>query len=173
MKRLLFVATFFLLGIEVLTAQQINRVVVDPALHREVLSGLCNRQGLETGLFGTWFNNEYKNYHPDTLLLKQLSPKINRVRFTIVFGSWCGDSKREVGRFFKVLDQAGYRGQPKIIAVQRSLKAGDVDISNLKIQRIPTFVVDYQGREIGRIVESPQKSLEADLLSILNKTENR
>jgi thiol-disulfide isomerase/thioredoxin len=173
MKRVFFLVVFLFLGVEVLMAQQINRVIVDPTLHREVLTGLCNRKGLETGLFSTWFNSQYKNYHPDTNILKQLAPEINRVQFTVVFGSWCGDSKREMGRFFKVLDDAGYHGHPKIIAVQRTLKAGDVDISDLNIHRIPTFIVDYQGKEIGRIVESPKTSIEADLLSILNKTKDK
>ncbi len=151
-------------------AQKTNKVVMDPALHHNVLVGLCTRNGLENGIFSRWFNEEYKNYRPDTTAIKAIAKKINKTTITIVFGSWCGDSKMQVGRFYKVLDDTRFDDSHlNIIAVLRSIKAGDTDISGLHIRRIPTFIVYYQGKEIGRIVESPKVSLEADLAAILNK----
>ncbi len=169
MKKLVFSGLFLFFILQGTWAQKMNHVVRDPQLQRDVLSGYCNRTGLETGIFSPWFNQQYKNYHPDATIEKALAPAINKTEITIVFGSWCGDSKMQVGRFYKVLDKAGYTKTPKIIAVKRSLKADNVDISGLNIRRIPTFIVYYQGKEAGRIVESPKVSLEADLLEILNK----
>jgi hypothetical protein len=169
MKKFILAGWVMLFFFQSALAQKTNRVVKDPILHREVLVGNCNRHGLETGLFSTWFNSQYKNYQPEAALVKEIARKMHSTHITIVFGSWCGDSKMQVGRFYKILDEAGYTKKPKVIAVTRSLKAGDVDISGLHIRRIPTFIVYRNGKEIGRIVESPKKSLEADLLQILKK----
>jgi len=43
-----------------------------------------------------------------------------------------------------------------------------MDISALKIERVPTFIV-YDGiKELGRIIETPAETLEEDLLMILS-----
>ena len=46
---------------------------------------------------------------------------------------------------------------------------GDVDISGLKIEKIPTFIFFKDDKEIGRIVESPEVNIETDLLKILKQ----
>jgi thiol-disulfide isomerase/thioredoxin len=151
-------------------AQQQNRVINDSRLHRDVLVGLCNDDGLRGSLFGSYFNNQYVQYHPDTAKIEVLKKKLSNVQITIVFGSWCGDSKMQMGRFYKILDRAGFDyAKVRVIAVDRSLKAGDISIASLKIKRIPTFILFSNGNEIGRIVESPEVSLEGDLVNILNK----
>lgn len=170
MKKILIAGLLLVFVLQGVFAQKANKVVMDPVLHSDVLAGLCTRNGLEHGIFSRWFNEEYKNYHPGSTVIKEIAKKINKTTITIVFGSWCGDSKMQVGRFYKVLDKAGFDGSHlKIIAVLRSIKAGDMDISGLHIRRIPTFIVFYHGKEAGRIVESPAVSLEADLAAILNK----
>ncbi len=169
MKKILIATLFTAFIFQGAFAQKTNKVIMDTVLHRDVMVGVCTRKGLEQGLFSQWFYNQYNRYHPDTSLINTISGKINKTRITIVFGSWCGDSKMQVGRFYKVLDEAGYKYPTKIIAVTRSLKAGDTNISWLHIRRIPTFIINYRGKEIGRIVESPKVSLEADLATILKK----
>ena len=73
-----------------------------------------------------------------------------------------------VSAFFKVLDladtpllQASYIGVPEA----KDLRAPYV--RDRKVEKLPTFVVLVDGREAGRIVETPQKSVEADLVRIL------
>jgi len=170
MKKILIAGLLLIFIFPGAFAQKTNKVVMDPTLQSDVLVGPYTRSGLEHGIFSRWFNEEYKNYHPDATAVKEIAEKINKTVITIVFGSWCGDSRMQVGRFYKVLDDAGFDySHLKNIAVLRSLKAGDTDISGLHIRRIPTFIISYQGKELGRIVESPNVSLEADLATILNK----
>ena len=38
----------------------------------------------------------------------------------------------------------------------------------MEIELVPTFILDYNGEEIGRIIESPEESLEKDLLRIIS-----
>jgi len=170
MKKILLAGLFLVFAFQGAFAQKMNKVVVDPILHSNVLVGPCSRNGLEHGIFSRYFNEEYNNYHPNASDVKAVAKKINKTTITIVFGSWCGDSRMQVGRFYKVLDDAGFdKSHVKNIAVLRSIKAGNTDISGLHIRRVPTFIVSYKGKEIGRIVESPRVSLEADLAAILDK----
>jgi hypothetical protein len=86
-----------------------------------------------------------------------------------VFGSWCSDSREQLPRFFRVLDAAGYPSERlMLLAVDRSKTAHGIDASRLRIERVPTFIFYHNGRELGRIVETPLETLEADIAAILN-----
>jgi hypothetical protein len=107
-------------------------------------------------------------YQPDPEALDKLRGLAREVRIEVYFGSWCADSEAHVGAFFKVLEladtpllQASYVGVPEA----KDLRAPYV--RDRKVEKLPTFVVLVDGREAGRIVETPQKSVEADLVRIL------
>ena len=42
------------------------------------------------------------------------------------------------------------------------------ETEGLNIEKVPTFIFYKNGIEIGRIIESPEKSIEKDFLKILN-----
>ncbi len=91
--------------------------------------------------------------------------------FEIVIGmaSWCSNSEVQVPRFHKILDGISFKGSDiKLVAVDGAKTAGDIDISDLGIERVPTFIFYKGDREIGKIVESLTGStLERDMLLIL------
>ncbi len=94
--------------------------------------------------------------------------------FLVFFGSWCGDSKREVPRFLKIADRAGIPAERiRLHGLDRSRRSPDGLEQGYAIARVPTFIVLRGGREEGRIVESPVGTLEGDLLSILARRQNR
>lgn len=171
MKKKLFLTAVLILSF-FLTAfsQQMNRVIKDSRLNTDVLVGPCNLNGLQNGIFAPWFNSQYKNYIPNAKVINEIKKNINKTHITIVFGSWCGDSKMQMGRFYKILNEVGFNTKNlRTIAVDYSLKVPGMNIKRLKIKRIPTFIVYYKGKEIGRIVESPSVTLESDLENILRK----
>jgi hypothetical protein len=169
-KKLLFTTVFSLLFFITAFSQKVNCVVKDSRTNANVLAGPCNLNGLKTGVFAPWFNYQYKTYSPDSNVINNIKNKLDKTHITIVFGSWCGDSKLQVGRFYKILNDAGVDlKNVKTIAVDHAKKIPGMDISNLKIKRIPTFIVSSNGKEIGRIVESPKTTLEKDLQNILAK----
>jgi len=150
-------------------AQKYNKRAIDPKNQKEMLVGLCNRHGLESAPFSEWFNKEYTNYQPDTLTLDLLKDQMKGVRIVLVMASWCGDSRREVPRFYKILDYLDFKAKRmKVISTDREKKAGKVPVEELKIQLVPTFVIYKNDKELGRIIESPAVSLEKDLLKILS-----
>jgi hypothetical protein len=91
----------------------------------------------------------------------------------IVMGFWCDDSKVQVPRMLKILDEAKWDAESddhlKIFGVDENKQAGFEGFKALSIVNVPTFIVYYDDMEIGRIVESPKVSLEKDLVEILKK----
>jgi thiol-disulfide isomerase/thioredoxin len=86
----------------------------------------------------------------------------------VFFGTWCPDSRREVPHFLKIADSAGVpEGRIRLYAVDRSKKGPDDLTDKYGIDRVPTFIMLRDGREVGRIVEYPRTTLEGDLLAIL------
>lgn len=152
-------------------AQNINTKVKDPDLNDQVvLVGKCNREGLKEGEYGAYFNSQYELYEPSKKYTDKLKEKINLVDITIVFATWCSDSKIQVPRFYKVIDAAGYNEKRMhTIGVNRKKNALTTNIEYLNIELVPTFVVYQDGKELGRIIETPKKSLEKDLLKIVKK----
>jgi thiol-disulfide isomerase/thioredoxin len=146
-------------------SQEINKKVIDPKSDKEILIGYCDRSELKKGEFGRSFEEYYKVYEPDRMILDQLRQKEQGIEILIVLGTWCSDSQEQVPKFFKILDKINFsRKNVQMICVDRDKKAGDTDIINYNIQKVPTFIVYRKGREIGRIVETPATTLEKDLL---------
>jgi thiol-disulfide isomerase/thioredoxin len=86
----------------------------------------------------------------------------------VFLGTWCGDSKREVPRFLKIADHAGISFQRiRLYGVDRSKKSTDGLTDRYNIVSVPTFIFLKDGVEIGRIVEHPEVSIEADMIAIL------
>lgn len=163
---LLIMAVFT--GFSTLMAQNINTEIRDPKLRKDVLVGFCNEKGLEKGEFGVYFKSQYEVYTPKAKTIEKIKSKINDYDIKIVFASWCSDSKLQLPRFYKILDLAEFKkSQLETIGVDRNKNALVVNIADLDIELVPTFIVYKYGEEVGRIVETPIKSLEDDLLKII------
>ncbi len=86
----------------------------------------------------------------------------------VVYGHWCSDSAREVPRFIALLDALkGDAPEVRWVAVGRDKREPVSEVRRLGIERVPAFVVKRGGRELGRIVETAEPSLEVLLLQIL------
>jgi thiol-disulfide isomerase/thioredoxin len=169
MKKLL--AGLFLLFFFGAQAQEMNRVVFDKDVNRDILIGWVDREGTSSQDFLVHEKTKYDSYSPDESSIKSLQKAFaddDSLNILVVFATWCGDSRAYVPEFYKIADQAHLKNV-KYLAVNRKKTAGDIDMSKMDIQRVPTFIV-YQGEnEIGRIIESPNYSLENDLVEILKK----
>ncbi len=127
--------------------------------------------------YAAWYSKNYEDYQPNAQLLNALK-KTNPANYTmkIFFGSWCGDSKRELPKMMKLLDQ--------LSLPQKNLMLIGVDDSTdvykqspqrhekgMNIFRVPTFIVYENSKEIGRIVEYPSETMERDLMKIFSRKE--
>jgi thiol-disulfide isomerase/thioredoxin len=114
---------------------------------------------------------EYDEFAPDTTALDSFYLIKNKYQVEIYMGTWCSDSEREVPRFIKIVESSSLKNklEYKIFGVDRSKSLPGKSIEDKNIERVATFIVFKDGKEIGRIVETPKKSLEKDLLKILLK----
>ncbi|MEP2935870.1 MAG: hypothetical protein ABJM06_14335 [Gilvibacter sp.] len=137
------------------------------------LWGEINKEGMQGANYASWFNKNFDGYTPNSDTIALLAKRLSEVKILAFMGTWCGDSKREVPRFYKVLEAASYPMQQfTMIAVRRDrahYKQGpNNEEAGLNIHRVPTFILYKDDKEIGRIIESPKTSIEGDLLQILN-----
>jgi hypothetical protein len=120
------------------------------------------------------FMAEYNSYPVKTEfldLIRRVSPGI---RIVVFLGAWCSDSRREVPRFLKIMDQAGFPpARLTLYAVDREKKCPDGSTTLYGIERVPTFVFEKGSEEVGRIVETPRASLEGDVVTILAQAQQQ
>lgn len=135
-----------------------------------VLNGLVSENDLKGNKKFAWFDNEYNQYRVDTAFTKQLLPFKNDVKVLIIAGSWCSDTQRELPRFFKIANAIGLpSNQIETIMVNENKVSNVINISILQVTNIPAFIIYKDGKEQGRIIEAPIKSIEEDLLHIITK----
>jgi hypothetical protein len=149
---------------------KINILTTDVKSNTDILIGRCNRQAFENVNFKDWFNEEYFGYHPEEVVIDEITTILGtrKLDVLIVFGTWCSDSQREVPRFYKIFDNCGLlENNMKLVAVDRQKKSGDKQLDGIKIEKVPTFIFYENTVEIGRIVETPTVSLEKDMLEII------
>ncbi len=136
------------------------------------LLGIHTKKDLQQAPFNEWFDKNYTDYTVDSFTANQLTPLLKNKKMELFMGTWCGDSKREVPRIFKILDYAGVSpSQIKMIMVDNHDSTYKQSPSHEErgkfIHRVPCLIVYDKNKEMNRIVEFPVLSLEKDLLSIV------
>ncbi len=163
----------FILGIVLLYAcsEVNNKTFTNEKNGKKELIGTCTRSGFDQKEFAAWFKPEYESYMPDAETIEKLKKhSFKKIGIKIIFGTWCGDSRREMPRFYKIKDMANMpENSISLTAVDSDKNSGDSALKNIEFTRIPTFIFYKKGKEIGRIVESCEASLEKDMLAILEK----
>ena len=152
-------------------AQRVNMEATDKRGNL-ILLGKTTRERLAQPPFNDWFNNNYAGYTIDSNTANQIKPLLKNKQFLLFMGTWCGDSRREVPRMYKILDYC----QVKLSRIQLiNLNNSDTaykqspghEERGLNILRVPTLLIYENGHEVGRVVESPVASLEKDILAIV------
>jgi hypothetical protein len=110
-----------------------------------------------------------ETYKADTAVIREIRQIADSVNIVTFLGTWCFDSEMNVPPFFAILEAVApdFRYSLTLWAVDRKKKLDNNLPERYNLQRVPTFIVERQGKELGRIVESPETTLEKDLLRIL------
>ena len=120
-----------------------------------------------------WYIKGYDEYQPEQKAIADLQTiKVDDLSITVVMGTWCPDSRREVPRFMRILDLWQFPpGKVTFIGVDNTKLAPVGDFDRLEIERVPTFIILKNNVEAGRIIENPETSLEQDIINILTRSE--
>jgi hypothetical protein len=165
MKMLLM---FVLLIGTICFAQDTNKVVTDESSGKPMLLGPTTKEAFQDTSFAWWYDSHYDMYEVDSAIVDEFKDYLRETDITIVLGTWCGDSRRELPPFLKILEYAGYpEDRITMISVDRKRQAEDIDIEAMDIRYVPTFIFYIDDEEIGRIIESPKETLEIDMAEIL------
>jgi hypothetical protein len=158
MKKILLVFILFSASFNLIQAQS-----------TDMLIGKFDRAAFMEAPYQDWFAGEYEDYQGAQAILNQIELS-DDLSVKVFLGTWCSDSRREVPRFLKIWDELGQdTTRMELIGLDREKKAPGVDFVKWGIDFVPTFIFMKGDREIGRIIETPIKSLEEDFLDIISQ----
>jgi len=144
-------------------------VTVEPH-GQKIVTGRIFRSLLESDSSFDWYERNYASYTPDSASIVYLSSAAKDIHFVVVGGTWCGDTKRELPRFLKIVSMAHIPdANIEMYGVDRSKESRDGLTEKYQIKSVPTFIVLSEGKEIGRIVEHSEEGIEFDLAYLLRK----
>ncbi|AZG71968.1 thioredoxin family protein [Shewanella livingstonensis] len=131
-----------------------------------ILTGVIQSQTLATELPG--YAEGFTNYQVDAQAIAVLKAIKEPTKIVVIIGTWCPDCHRETPHFMRIIEAtANPNIEVEYIGVDRSKQDPEGLAAKYAFSRIPTFIVMQQGNELGRIVERPQATLEADLVNIV------
>lgn len=149
------------------SAQDVKRVnYSDPETW---LLGFFEADDLLSEPHATWYNSGFDSYiFNDSSFIELSGIPVKDITITVVLGTWCPDSRREVPRFLKLMQSWGLSMENiTFIGVDSYKMAPVASYESLDIKRVPTFIIYKNKIEIGRIIEYPVTSLERDMVNIL------
>ncbi len=104
----------------------------------------------------------------DSHLVSQFQAMTTPVTVLLFIGTWCPDSRHGVPPFMAVYQAArNPHIQLKIIGVTRDKEDPEGLASRYHIERVPTFVILANNKEIGRLVEFPRTTFAQDFIELL------
>ncbi|MBT8209669.1 MAG: thioredoxin family protein, partial [Eudoraea sp.] len=123
-----------------------------------ILLGAIAKKNLQSGSYGTWYTSEHDEYQTDDIRISQFQKNLKEFNILLFMGTWCSDSQREVPRFMKILEKAGFpEDQLKMVAVDKRdefyKKSPGGEEQGRNIEYVPTIIFLKDGKEAGRIVE--------------------
>ena len=107
-------------------------------------------------------------YNPDMDEISLFKDRLEGIEIKIFSASWCPDCRLQVPRFISVmlaLEKEDLRLQ--FIDMNRKKKDSMGEAEKFNVFVVPTFLFLRDGEEIGRIIESPKKSIEGDIAEIV------
>ncbi|MDQ7917492.1 thioredoxin family protein [Mesonia sp. MT50] len=135
----------------------------------DTYTGILNEEDLKSGILKEWFMPGYEAYDPDQAIVDKINKNIDDYSIKVFMGTWCSDSRREIPKLYKLLDQIDYnQNQLEVITTDEDKNTKQGYEKKYNIEYVPTILfIDKNGKEVNRFVEFPQESLEEDILKIV------
>jgi thiol-disulfide isomerase/thioredoxin len=138
--------------------------------HTMAQTGECNTKPKEilAGENGDLFQKELDTYKVNETALANIDFK--DISLKVVLGNWCEDSQREVPRLIKILELPQLeKVSTHYYLVNREKFCADPAVQKLEVKYVPAIIFYRNGKEIGRIIETPEGSLEGNIAKIVNQ----
>ena len=167
MKQLLIITILFLVSKATLAQEEITK----DENGNKVIRGFISRKELATDTNFAWFAKNQKDYVPDQGALKALRADKDSINIIAFGGTWCGDTKYILPKFYVLADAAGISpDRITLIGVDHNKKTIQHLSEAFNIENVPTIIVMKNGKEIGRVVEYGSHGMfDRDLGEIISK----
>jgi thioredoxin len=118
---------------------------------------------------GQDWQQKYDQYQAAPDMLEAVKSKLGAdVRIDVYLGLWCPDSLTNVPQFIRIIDLLGAGATVRYFSLPKKAdKEVKYFIEELKVERVPTFILYRGHKEIGRIVENPKAGMIEDFMDIL------
>lgn len=150
MKKILFFAIVLISSSYVFAQTEISR----DGSGNKILKGFITKKEISTDTAFAWYAQNAKSFSPNADVVKQYAAAKDSVNIIVFGGTWCGDTKALLPKFYTTTDAAGFPdNRITLIGVDRSKKTLYNLTDAFAITNVPTFIVMKNGKEIGRVVE--------------------
>lgn len=139
----------------------------------KILKGKINRSLIEDDAAFGWFKENMKWGTADKKAVEVISKNLPQLRFVVFAGTWCEDTQSLLPVFFRMLDKAGFDSKQVLIyGTDRDKKTLKNIQEAYKVSLVPTFIVYYKEKEIGRVVEyGKYGSVDKEIGEIIEKNQ--
>lgn len=132
-----------------------------------VLVGALERERIEAAV-PEWVRVQVES-EIDAAAAQALAAVPPGAELTVYLGTWCEDSRREIPRLWRALDETGglVPFEIRYVGVDREKEEPAELLRGAGLEYVPTLVVHRDGREVGRVVEESPEGIEIHLLALL------
>ncbi|HOV86325.1 MAG TPA: thioredoxin family protein [Syntrophobacteraceae bacterium] len=135
----------------------------------DLLVGRISREELITD--NLLFSLNAEEYVPAAKVLEKLRRITVQTDILLFLGTWSEDCLMEAPKLLRVYDKTNNPAFAlAVYALDRSLRDEEGVAARYGIRELPTVVLVRGGKEVGRIEGAARRSMEADLLSILESS---
>lgn len=114
------------------------------------------------------FQEHAASYKPEQTAVATLRKVNKKTEVLLFFGTWCSDSISEAPKTIKIFETVNSPNfSLQLYGVDRAKQDGLGLAGKFNVKRVPTVIFLQDGKELGRIVEYPNKNMEEDILAIL------
>ncbi|MFI5195960.1 MAG: thioredoxin family protein [Chitinophagales bacterium] len=169
MKKILF-GLMVMISMNVMAQNAAYNVSKDEKNGELVYNGLITFDDLNKELTFTWLKSGHDEYKPEETATNYLRTHLKDYSMAVFLGTWCDDSHYLIPKFEKILLIVDYPlSRLSMYGVDRAKTTKNGVDKTYNITLVPTIILFKGGKEVGRITETVQKSVEADLAAIIEK----
>lgn len=155
MKQRYTIAFSLLFNVTQLMAQSPNE---------RILMGSITTDSLKRDTSLHWLHDA-SAYQAKQVVVDKLKQHNSKLFIQVFCGSWCEDTQRELPKFLNVADAAGLKYSFYFLDRNKQSIAGEEKKYNILF--VPTFIVFYEDKEIGRVIEMAPKGIENHIAEML------
>lgn len=156
--------TFFQLTAQ---AQFTYEVDKDPETGKTMFIGKCSFDDLSEEASFDWMSLIGDTYNPNSETVETLKKILPQYHFVIFMGTWCEDTRELLPKLYKTLLLSRCYTNYTMYALDRNKQSPAHKEQEYRVSNLPTIIVQKDGKEIGRIVETISEPIEEVLLKIV------